>query len=446
MKNMNKIISAVVLVVLLVATVAGVYLGICGRNTQYVTVTENGEDVRRPLYRQVAYIPNTLNKNWQEAVRPSAALSGGYSYTLTAEQGDMSDADFTKALKNASKVIKARAEMVVGTADVKVENNTVVLTVAESSYDSLLAALVSPVGEFNFAFYNSEDSSFGDPVLDASAIKQAYYYTGSNNTYQIQLQLTKKGLKAYNELLNEHAGEYIYLMQDGAYVAAVRLASLTNGVLAITTQDWSTAFIAADCLRSGKLPMALSVSDSAVAAASMEGFLDGAIIGLAVALLLVCLYLLVIARLGGLAGAWTLCAQVALFCLATAVVSVNANWTMTVTSLIVLIVCEALFVYGLVVVLGAMAAAIRAGMGAHAALSAAFNKNTRMLLTVYGAVLAVGVVLMFAFQSALYGVLGRMIALSAIISAVMLFVFLRVVLSCCFRVISGKSALYGAAK
>ncbi len=118
MKNVNKIISAVVLVVLLAATVVGVVLGICGRNTQYVTVTENGEEVRRALYRQVAYIPNTINDNWQEAIRPEAKLAGGYSYTLTAEQGDMSDADFAKALKKAAKVIKARAELVVGTADV----------------------------------------------------------------------------------------------------------------------------------------------------------------------------------------------------------------------------------------------------------------------------------------------------------------------------------------
>lgn len=446
MKNVNKIISAVVLVVLLAATVVGVVLGICGRNTQYVTVTENGEEVRRALYRQVAYIPNTINDNWQEAIRPEAKLAGGYSYTLTAEQGDMSDADFAKALKKAAKVIKARAELVVGTADVKVENNAVVLTVAENAYNSLIATLVSPVGEFNFAFYNEADSSFGEPVMDASAIKQAYYYTGENGVYQIQLQLTKKGAKAYNELLSAHAGEYVYLMMDGSYVAAVRLAALQNNVLSIATQDWSTAFIVADCLRSGALPMAMTVSEEGAAAASMEGFLDGAIIGVAVALLLVCLYLLAVARFGGVVGAWTVCAQVVLFCLAVAVTAVSANWTLTLGALIVLIVCEALFVFGLVSLLGAMAGSIRAGMGAHAALRASFKKNTRMLLAVYGVTLAVGLVLMFAFQGALYGVLGRMIALSAIISAAMLFVFLRVALSCCFRAVGSRSSLYGAAK
>ena len=62
----RKIISIVTLVVLLCATVVGAWLGIAGRNTQYVTIHEDGQDVQKALYRQVAFIPNTINENWRD--------------------------------------------------------------------------------------------------------------------------------------------------------------------------------------------------------------------------------------------------------------------------------------------------------------------------------------------------------------------------------------------
>ena len=98
----TKIISIIVLLAVLVATVAGAYLGFAGRNTQMVTVTENGVETQRALYRQVAFIPNTFNTTWKEAIIPSAQLGGGIEYVFTAEQGDMTDADFSKAIKAAA--------------------------------------------------------------------------------------------------------------------------------------------------------------------------------------------------------------------------------------------------------------------------------------------------------------------------------------------------------
>ena len=85
MKNdsVKKIVSLVVLIVLCAATVAGAYLGLFGRNVSYVDVPgENGNETLA-LERQVAFIPNTFNQTWREAIRPDASLNGGYGYTLT---------------------------------------------------------------------------------------------------------------------------------------------------------------------------------------------------------------------------------------------------------------------------------------------------------------------------------------------------------------------------
>lgn len=448
----NKIVSLVVVLVLLAATVAGAFLGIFGRNTQYVTVRENGEDVERALYRQVAFIPNTINENWQEAIRPSAALGGGYSYTLTAEQGDMSAADFNKALSSAAKIAKARVELLTGSADAKVQDGKIVLTTNEGAYNSAIGMVLSNVGNITLNFYNTETGEFGEAVLDASHVKQSYY--GANQTaaltggasYQLQLQLTKKGEKAYNTLVKDHAGESIYLVMDGGMAASAYVTSLTDGVLNMNCDSSDTAFLAVSALRSGVLPVALTLESDGLAEATMGGFLNGAITGFAVALLLCCIYLIAVARLGGVVGAWMLAAQLVIFWLIAAIISINAGWTMNLASLIALLVAEALFVFGLVAIVCGMAASIRKGLGAHAALKAAYKQSTKLLLVVYGALLAIGLVLMFAFTATLYGVLGRLLALSAVVSVVMLLGVLRVVMNCVFTGITSKSALYGAAK
>ena len=181
---LNRVVCAIVLLALLAATVAGAFLGIKGRNTQMVTIHDDDGDHQEALYRQVAFIPNTVNENWREAIVPSAALGGGYSYTVTAEQGDMTDADFTKALKSAAKVLKTRAELVTGDASVKVEDKQIVLTVPETAYNSAVAMLLSPVGKYTLAFPNADNSGLGETVMDAGDVKQSYYYA-NNSTYSI---------------------------------------------------------------------------------------------------------------------------------------------------------------------------------------------------------------------------------------------------------------------
>lgn len=440
---LNRVVCAIVLLALLAATVAGAFLGIKGRNTQMVTIHDDDGDHQEALYRQVAFIPNTVNENWREAIVPSAALGGGYSYTVTAEQGDMTDADFTKALKSAAKVLKARAELVTGDASVKVEDKQIVLTVPETAYNSAVAMLLSPVGEYTLAFPNADNSGLGETVMDAGDVKQSYYYA-NNSTYSIQLQLTKKGVSKFNALLADHAGEALYLLQDGQAVAAATMSAslLSDGVMTISTSDWTTAFTAVACLRSGAMSTAMTVQTTAAADATLGNLLNTIILAAGAVLLLCCVWMLVRNRLTGLLGAWTLVAQVVLFCLLTALIAVSANWKMSVLSMIVLLLCEFSFVYGLLLVLGRMASAMGKGRGSRAAAGAAFDGSFKFLAIFYGVILAVGLVLMFAFQSGMVGILGRFMAISAVLSVAMIYVFLRLVLSCNFALFGEKSALY----
>lgn len=444
--TVNKIVSLVVVLALVVSTLAGLYLGIYGRNTQMVTIRENDQDVEKALYRQVAFIPNTANQNWQEAVALSSALGGGISYEMIAEQGDMTDKEFTKAVKSAAKILKERAAMVAGDAQVKVDGASITVTAPSGDYDALMNYVLPVLGQYEIALVNPETNEAGDVVISAEHIKNAYY-NATDTTVSVQLEMNKKGVKAMEELIANHAGEYLYFMQDGMpFVFITVNASTSTSVLEVQLDDWMTAYAAVACMRSGILPVAVTPGSSDIAAPTLGNLMNVVIYVAAAALLLVCLYLIVRARLSGVAAAFAVIAQVVIFCLFVATTAVTVRWRLTVPGMIVLLVCEAAFLYGLIVVLGRLCAHLHAGRGVRPAIASAFAlKQHKVLGIVYGALLVVGLVLMFAFQGGLYGIMGRMVAASAVISVCAIFVYARVLLSCLVTLTGEKAPLYGPA-
>ena len=419
----RKIISIVTLVVLLCATVVGAWLGIAGRNTQYVTIHEDGQDVQKALYRQVAFIPNTINENWREAVRPSAELGGGFNYTLTAEGASASD------LKKAASIIKDRALMVLGNASAKTVDGQIVLSVPEDSYNSLIATIIPEVGEYYFAIYDSSNNNVGEAVLNREHVKQAYYHV-ENDTYQVQVLFNSKGIKAITDLVASNPGTYLYLMLDGQPLGYAYFSAPSNGVLAFNTSDWTSAFLATACMRTGSLPVVVSLSETAAAEPAMGSLFNIVIIATAVVLLLVCVWLIVRCGIGGLHGVWALIAWVVVFFLAVSLIAVSVKWVMTLLSVIAIALCVCAFVYGLVVLFNGIASSVRSGRSLLPAYKAVSRQKLRLLSIVYGALLVIGLLLMFIFQNATYGVLGRMIALSAIISFVVLYLFTRITITC----------------
>jgi len=343
----TKIVSLVMLLVVLASTVAGAYLGIAGRNTQMVTILEDGQPVERALYRQVAFIPNIFNKNWTEAITPSAQLNGGYSYTLTADQGDMSDADFEKALKTTAKIVAQRSKLALGDATAKVQDNAIVLTVPTAAYDALVPMIATPVGEVTFCLVDAATGMLSDPLLTAADVKNAGYGM-MNNTYTLQVQLTSKAAKT----VNEHLGETLYIVQDGQAIAYTTLTSpLNNNLLEASINDWTLAFVATVCLKTDILPAGyLSLTAAEAATATMPGVLDAIIVVCGVITVLAALWMILHARVAGLAAALVLAAQCVVFWLLAALISVSSAWKMTLVALLVIVVCQMLFVALLVLI------------------------------------------------------------------------------------------------
>ena len=428
MKNdsVKKIVSGAVLVALLAATVAGVVLGLFGRTTEYADIhTENG-DVRTPLTRQVAFIPNTFQRNWQEALRPDASLAGGYAYTLSPENADAAAADM--------KVLRARAEMISGSAAAKAEDGKIIVTVPDTAYNSSLASVLTPQGSFDFVLYTNQDG-MGDPVLDSRHVKQAYYSV-SGSSVQLQVQFNGDGQKAYNDLRANSAGAYLYLRLDGQPVAYGALSALNNGIMTLTASDSGSAVITVSCMRSGALsgPATLVSAEAASASGSTVNVL---IIASAALLAVICGCLLAVGRASALAGVWGVIVWVVVFFLIAALIAVGANWFMSSLSMACLVLCLCAFLFGLILLYGVMGVQIKHGRGALAAYGEACRANIKPLGILYGALLAIGLILMIAFQKGMYGVLGRMVSVSALVSFAVLFVFLRVVLTC-WAYLTGK--------
>lgn len=425
----NKIVSIIVLVAVLVATVAGAYLGIMGRNTQMVTVTENGVESERALYRQVAFIPNPINENWKEAIAPSAQLGGGLCYQFTADQGELSDAEFEKAVKSAAKIAAERLEMIAGDATVSYEGNAINVTVPAEEYDSLAGTVGATTGNVTFCLYDSVNGVFGEPVLTNEHVKDAGYYT-NNSYYYLQVQLNKQGQKALSAFATAHAGEVLYVLLDGSYVGYFYLSDgMDTQYVSASVDDWSYALLTAVCLRSGTLPVYLTLNDYVAAEATLGGLLDVIVVIMGIVTILATVWMIIRGKTAGLVSTLTLAAQSVVYCLFVALTAVSASWKLTLSALIMLCICQLLFVAGLVLVNESIARGLK-HRGLKQSAAAAMKKNVKPLAIVYGALVVLGVLLMGFFSATPAAFLGRMILVSGAISFVMIFVVLRVLLSC----------------
>lgn len=445
--KINKLICWVILAAMLAGTIAGLWLGIAGRDTQMVSVLENGEWTDRALYRQISFIPNTFNATWKEAFTPSVALGGGYSYNLTAARAEgASDADFQKQVKQTAKILKERAEMITGSVNVKMDGDQITLLTASSQYDETLAQLLTAKGEVAFCLLDEATGTYTEPFLTGADIKDAGYYV-NNGVYYLSILFDKAGGKEFAEITAATAGGYMYILVDGAAVAAPYISGeIKDGGTSIQMESQGQALYYAVLMRSGALPIAVTMGDTAPAEATLGSLVTIAILLCAALVLAAIVWFIIRGKLMGVLSAWALVVQLVFFFLFSAVTALTGGMVISVFFLAVMVVCVLSAIFGVEVLSGHIAAALRKGRGMRAAAGDAFGKSFKLLGIVYGAMLGAGVLLMFIFQARSFGLLGRFIAISALSSFASIFVFLRLALSCCFVTLGDDARLYGASK
>lgn len=435
--NVNKLVSLIVLIAVIAATAAGAYFGIAGRNTQMVTVNENGVDVERALYRQVAFIPNTLNTNWKEAIIPSAELGGGICYEFTAANTGLSDADFAKAVKTTAETLRDRAKLMVGDAAVSYEGETIFLVIPSDEPDSTIGSVLSAPGEVTFAKYDAATGLFGESVLTKEHIKEAGYYA-NGTSYYMQAELTSAGKKAVKAFAEANPNEPLYALLDGAFIGYVYPGTKDNAaMLSVTCQDWTYALTGTVCASSKTLPISAVLSNTYAADGNLEWLLDAFIIAMFIVTVLSALFMILRGKLVGVMSALTLCAQSVVFCLLMALIAADASWKLTLTYLVIITACQILFIGGILLFNEKLAALLKTrGLKQAGALTA--KKMAKPLSTVFGALIVLGLALMAVYGIKPAAFLGRIVALSGLISFVSIFGVLRIMLSCLNTLKTGK--------
>ncbi|MBR5231023.1 MAG: hypothetical protein IKW00_02100 [Clostridia bacterium] len=430
--NVTKLVSLLVLIAVIAATAAGAYLGIAGRNTQMVTVNENGVDVERALYRQVAFIPNTLNTSWKEAIIPSAQLGGGTVYEFTAANSDLSESDFAAA----AKTLRDRAVLLVGDASVSYEGNVISLVIPSDEPDTTVASVLAVPGNVTFAMYDPSTGLFGESVLTKEHVKNAGYYSDGAG-YYVQIEMNAAGKKALKAFIDANPGEVLYALLDGGYFGYSSLNSASDtSLLSVTCDDWTYALTATIAASTDTLNAAVSVSNTYAAEGKLAWVLDAFIIAMFIVTVLSALLMIIRSKLTGLMSALTLCAQSVVFCLLMALIAADASWKMSLSSLVIITACQILFIGGIVLFNEKLAALKNRGLKQAVALAA--KKLAKPLSMIYGMLIVLGLVIMAVYGIKPAAYLGRIIALSGLTSFVAIFGALRVMLSCLNTLKSNK--------
>ena len=106
----------------------------------------------------------------------------------------------------------------------------------------------------------------------------------------------------------------------------------------------------------------------------------------------------------------------------------SSDWKLTVGALFLLTACQVLFLGGMILVNEKIAAFHQRGLKIAAAKAVKALKKP--LCIIYGALIVLGGVLMIFFTAQPAAILGRLVAVSGILSFAAIFVVLRVLISC----------------
>jgi len=212
---------------------------------------------------------------------------------------------------------------------------------------------------------------------------------------------------------------------------------MNTQVLSARVSDWTYALTAAVCLRTGKLPFNVALTTYNPVEATMASLLDIVVMGMTILSVLVALFVILRGKVAGLVSALTLAAQGVVFCLIMALIAVDTSWKLSVTALVLLTACQLLFIGGLIMTNEQIAKSLK-HRGLKQAVATGMKNSVKPLSVVFGALVVLGVLLMMLFAGTPASYLGRLVALSGIISFAMIFVALRVLLSCVVTIKSGK--------
>lgn len=421
----RKAVSVVTLAVLVLLTVVFVWLGLSGRNMD-----------SQGLYKLLPWLPTTgAESRWREALVPGAELGETLVLTFKAE----TESPLTEEEKAETvRVLSARIRDL-GWLDARVEamdDGTFLATMPKAANDGHVEHLLDAKGEFTFTDPEGNAFMTGENVSSAAFGMVA----PGDHDYSLSLAFDEEGRKLFGDKTTELVGQSITLKLDGNTLVSPGVNEpLTEGGVSIPGFALEPAREYAIMLRSGALPYALEVTESATGAPILgEGVQNKLVIALGVVFLLVALYLILRQRLGGLVAAWMLLLQLALSYFLAALMRAGFNLvTLSAIWLGFLVV-----VFGIVVLFEDVQLDIRRGRSVRQAIKESYAGHGHGALDTLAALILICVVVIIVDSAGVVGNFAKVLGASLLVGLLLSQVGLRVILNETLTLFGDRSALY----
>lgn len=413
------------LVILLAVTVFVSFLSISG-----LRYGEDGVNLLLP------WVP-VSSQNWPKSLSLSRSLGGGEytEYTVTAPEGSE---ESVKDLANAAvKVMRDRLSAR-GMNDVKVSlvgDSTIRVELPKLDDAASVLSMLSDNGNFEFrigdeAFMTGEDiKSAGVGLSDSS----------SSASYVLALQTTDEGKQKLADATSANIKGTMSIYRDGTLlISATVPEAFTTGQISVPLGlDLNgTANVAAQ-MNKGAFSAVLTKS----AAGELENngsALRVVLIVAAVMLAVALVYLVVVGKLTGVAGIWSVwCAIIMMMFLYATLVLATVNVAVVVALLLGIL----LAIFTAVTRTDAISRETAKGAAPKAASKAGFRAAGKLVWLVHGGVLVLSLILMLIPGTKMIGY-----TLSAAVVASAAAAPLMRLFQGCFTMISSKPALFGKTK
>ncbi len=307
-------------------------------------------------------------------------------------------------------------------------NNQVIVRFPWASTEETPEEAVKEIGQTALlAFYigdatDDDGKPTGKLVLDGDDVASAeagYVQTSENSAgeYVVQLELKESGKKAFADATKQQynngkdSGSISIWLDDQMISNPTVSAVITDGVATISGsfEDYNAAKELADLITSGALPFEIEAKSLGSVSPTMgSSALKAMAIAGAIAMILVCLLMVVLYRLPGLAAAIALCGQMALTIAAiSGYFAVFNSFTMTLPGVAGLILSIGIGVDCNVITAEAVREEIRAGKTIDSAIHSGSKNSFWAIFDGNITVLIVAAVLMGVFGSSnsLFGML-----------------------------------------
>jgi preprotein translocase subunit SecD len=430
-RNVNpKVIAAVTLTVVLIATIVAGILGLTGMKLD-----------NQGLYKLLAWIPNPSQQStWRDALVPGADFGPTLEMTLAAAPVTEGEAVTGAQLNETLHILQQRFDYG-GFSGFRVERlgeNQVLVRLPLSGARDQVYEQIAKRGEVGFA------TPSGEVFLTADHIAQASYIEDINNgTYAISFKLDAEGKRIFAEKTTELIGQNMSLNVDGVQVANPGISQpLTEGQASLPGFSQEQALIYATLMQSGPLPVKLTLENQQEGAPLYGTDAQNTVIIVsAVIALLMALYFLVRYRLGGAVAVWLMVIQlIAIWFLAALT---RAGFTLI--TLAAVCASFGLLVYALMILYNGTKTDLDRGRSIRQAVKESYTGIGRVPIDVLAGLLLFSIIMIIADKGQI-GVFMRTFALGLLVDLVLATVGLRLLLGQTISLFGSRTSLYTSAR